>query len=323
MNILFYFFLPATILLLAYTWLYFTLGRAMALAEAAWTDLNDLIVKRNTIVLGLIRLLEDRVSEVKEVADNVRKYGKLSAIAITSEEKALNAELFRKNLAETMEIAKASPEVTIDPDFIKACRELRDIEYKVDTVSLRYNNLVFRHNSIISGSITGIPAALLRVAKRPYFAAGHNGMTEKPVGKINSKVRDLADTFILAIDKDTIINCSCGLDIRIPSDFRSERVVCQLCKTSHEVPSQHLRAAAALLGQDVPMEFVPKALGTDNKDTKHARGWGLLSCTCGNVAQLSPDFSAPYVRCSSCGNKIKPKSREDQNVSAVTNGGGR
>ena len=314
MSLYLYFFLPVATLLLVYVRLYLDLNSLMDKTATSWNDFKELIIERNTIALSLLKLAENRIPQGIAVSDNVRKYGKLSAISNTTGERAENAELFRKNLAEFLEISQKSPEIPNDPNFVKVCRELRDVEYRIDTTALKYNNFAFRLNQKIANPITGILTGILKVTEKPYFAVVHSKTPVDQGSKSNTRVRDLADAFILAMDKNSFVTCSCGLDIRIPPDFKHKKVFCQLCETSHDIPDQQLRAIEALIGKTPSFgnSESPEEVGQTVK--KEARGWGVLTCSCGNIAQLSPQFEAPHVRCSSCGNTISPKPRQGQSI---------
>jgi heat shock protein HtpX len=85
-----------------------------------------------------------------------------------------------------------------------------------------------------------------------------------------------------------IMNCACGVGIRVPADFKRPAILCPRCGRSNDLP-----AARATADPREPMTY-----------RRHGTGWESFKCECGAATHLSPSFLASSVTCSKCGRKI-------------------
>jgi len=108
-----------------------------------------------------------------------------------------------------------------------------------------------------------------------------------------------------------MLQCACGLKVKIPPGYRKNEIKCPRCGRIHPVPTAVVAGATAALEgladeekgrrQAAPAES-PRAAFT------HTSGrWSSFRCPCGGTVQLSPNFSAPEVRCRRCGRMIDVK----------------
>ena len=121
------------------------------------------------------------------------------------------------------------------------------------------------------------------------------------------QARQLGD-LMRAVNNYVFLTCACGLKIKIPPDFKQSKVTCPRCGRKLDVPIKNIKNAAAVMGA----AKIHNDAGIDGQHiekpfyVRKARdGWESLSCPCGNLIQISPDFSGKYVVCPHCGRKIE------------------
>jgi heat shock protein HtpX len=103
--------------------------------------------------------------------------------------------------------------------------------------------------------------------------------------------------------------CSCGVRIKIPPDFKRDKINCPRCGREHAIPAAELAAVAAAtavgVGKGVPgARKVPPPL-PPMRYRRKAEGWESFRCRCGHTVQLSPSFDASSVRCPKCRQPIE------------------
>jgi hypothetical protein len=281
-----------------FLWNMFRLVKISGDISDAMKDLDPALEKRNVTALDLIRTSEKILSPENPLVDNIRKYGRLSAGASSFKEKILNVTLFQNSLSELLtEMSDHHHKTVREPGFISSYVELLKIEEVIDARATRYNSLLLRFNGMLSGPLMNLLARMLKMPEMGFFPEKRSPLPKIPTIEPVSRDRDLADVLISNIDTGAAIKCRCGLEIKIPPDFKEEKIFCQMCGESHEIPSQLTRATEAMLKGHTFLDPTRRTAGI-------GRGWGSLRCTCGNVIQLSPGFEASYVKCFSCGRKI-------------------
>lgn len=125
-------------------------------------------------------------------------------------------------------------------------------------------------------------------------------------------VREVGD-LIRAVNKFIFIGCLCGLKIKVPPEFKGDKLSCPRCGRQHEVPHESMKEAAAILG-------AAAVLGKDGKEkqdtkepldkeqqvyTRKGTGWESFGCRCGRIVQISPAFSGSHIMCSACKKAIR------------------
>ena len=125
------------------------------------------------------------------------------------------------------------------------------------------------------------------------------------------KVREVGD-LIRAVNHYVFIACLCGMKIKVPPDFKKEKVACPKCGRVHQVPLAEFKEAAAILAAGAAIggkKGVP-GVKTQEKEQKQlykrvGTGWETFSCTCGKTMQVSPAFSGSHLKCSNCKRTIE------------------
>ncbi len=108
------------------------------------------------------------------------------------------------------------------------------------------------------------------------------------------ETRELGD-LIRAVNQYRFLTCNCGLRIKVPADFKREKIICPKCWHELQVPGTGQPKETA--AHSAPIEYVRK--GT---------GWETFSCVCGQPVQVSPSFCGSHMDCRACGRRIVIKS---------------
>ncbi|MBU1625861.1 M48 family metallopeptidase [bacterium] len=118
--------------------------------------------------------------------------------------------------------------------------------------------------------------------------------------------RDLGD-LMRAINQYLFLVCACGLKIKIPPDFKEDKITCPKCSRVLEVPLGQLTAATAAMAAGA---------GSTDQRTLHVQeeemqtynrigdGWETVVCKCGMPNQLSPAFRGAHITCRNCNRRI-------------------
>lgn len=118
------------------------------------------------------------------------------------------------------------------------------------------------------------------------------------------KTRDIGD-LMRAVNSYAFLTCVCGLKIKIPPNFKNEKLSCPRCGRGHDVPLSQVKAVAAALGAGIAKE---RAQPTQAQVyTRTGQGWESFNCSCGKLLQISPQFCATIVNCPTCGRKTEIK----------------
>lgn len=120
---------------------------------------------------------------------------------------------------------------------------------------------------------------------------------------MRQKARDLGD-LIRAVNHYAFLICQCGLKIKIPPNFKQEKIFCPRCKRQLEIPLSNLKTAAVMMGVNLAQEVTQQ--GEEGQVYKRkSAGWESFSCKCGGLLNISPAFMSPQMQCHACKRKIK------------------
>lgn len=91
------------------------------------------------------------------------------------------------------------------------------------------------------------------------------------------------------------LRCNCGLEISVPEGYEQDSIRCIRCGSVLPIPSVSPLPAERGEGQGEgpPLQY-----------TRAGHGWESFRCECGRTVQISPAFSAPFIRCNHCGRQI-------------------
>jgi heat shock protein HtpX len=156
-------------------------------------------------------------------------------------------------------------------------------------------------------------SALAQETAQPVRPASEEGEQDK-----RQRMREAGD-LLRKVNQFIFLPCACGLTLKLPPDFKKDKVACPRCHKELEVPVAQLATAAQLgelmAGQTQPPLRVaaprvsqgPAAAGL--QITRQGNQWQSFRCSCGNVLHLAPNDIDPEVTCPSCGQKTTIVSR--------------
>lgn len=141
------------------------------------------------------------------------------------------------------------------------------------------------------------PSGLKDMAQIPIRQASPETAEEKSKKDERRNVGDL----IRALNQFYFLACSCGLRVKIPSDFKQDRLICPRCLKQLVIPRAQEKISEAVVAGSLTAGAGAGALEYARKGA----GWETFFCSCGKPLQLSPLFCASYVTCKSCGRKTE------------------
>ena len=154
------------------------------------------------------------------------------------------------------------------------------------------------------------PSALHDIADTSFRKP--SSVEKEDVGSPKDQARQLGD-LMRAVNNYAFLACACGLKIKIPPDFKQNKITCPRCGRQLDVPLRDLKSSAAVIGAGTAAQKVQQK-NDDTQVREHiekpfyvrkTNGWETLSCPCGNLIQISPAFAGKYAVCPRCGRKIE------------------
>jgi heat shock protein HtpX len=149
-----------------------------------------------------------------------------------------------------------------------------------------------------SGGI--VPPSALRDSKT--IPVRESKIPQRKPQERKTQARDVGD-LLRALNRYVFVTCLCGLKIKIPPDFKQEKLECPRCGRKHQVPIADAKRVAAVLGAATAL-----GAGTAKKEVyaRKSTGWESFNCpSCGNLIQISPLFAGTQLRCQNCRTIIK------------------
>ncbi|MDP8246075.1 MAG: M48 family metallopeptidase [Candidatus Hinthialibacter antarcticus] len=133
------------------------------------------------------------------------------------------------------------------------------------------------------------------IGERSLHEAEEVGVRESSVKPSSKKkgleqIREINDLFA-RVDGLLPIACVCGMQLKIPQEYKKDQVACPRCGVAHEVPKAK-----------------PGAAKQSQTYQRSGGGWQSFRCQCGKTVQLSPKFSGESINCQGCGDSIKIES---------------
>ncbi len=159
----------------------------------------------------------------------------------------------------------------------------------------------------VRGARRGVipPSALAQSEAQPIRAA-QPGEAERDS---RQQMRDAGDV-LRRVNQFLFLPCTCGLKLKLPPDFKQDKVSCPRCHHELEVPTAQI-AAAAQVGELMADQQAPLRVATPRSPetaalqlARQSGQWQSFRCTCGNVLHASPTETANEVTCAKCGRMI-------------------
>ena len=128
-------------------------------------------------------------------------------------------------------------------------------------------------------------------------AAGRRKMSKK------KGMREVGD-LMRAVNQYAFLACACGLQIKVPPDFKKQTVRCPRCRRENQIPAAGLAILAAAAGAISPPKS-KTAPQTPLTYRRRGKGWESFRCSCGTLLQLSPVFKGAKIQCPTCQRQTK------------------
>lgn len=122
--------------------------------------------------------------------------------------------------------------------------------------------------------------------------------TPEPEQTPVDKAREVHD-LLAGLSGLIFVPCACGVNIKLPPNFGRESVKCPRCGRANSVH----KAVEKEEGSD-PFASPGSRAKPVMRYERQGRGWESFKCSCGQVNQISPAFSAPHMKCRGCGRRI-------------------
>jgi len=158
----------------------------------------------------------------------------------------------------------------------------------------------------IKGKQNIIPSSGIREKKKINIRTAVVSTQAKSTKK---STRDLGD-LMRAVNKYMFLSCACGLKMKLPPNFKKDKINCPRCGRINHVPIAELAAMSGMIAGNEETDII-----RNNEPAKQdsfvynrtGKGWESFSCRCGSPKQLSPAFNKSSFVCNKCGRKIVVK----------------
>ncbi len=147
------------------------------------------------------------------------------------------------------------------------------------------------------GLAPGSPASALTGGETAAVRAAHPD-AGKPATRSDS--RGVGDA-LRGAGKFVFLPCACGLQVKLPPNFKKKRITCPRCGARLTLPAAVPAGAGGPEGSAQGLEV-----------ERRAKGWMSFSCSCGELINLSPAFAADHTTCKKCKRRISVKDRANK-----------
>lgn len=149
----------------------------------------------------------------------------------------------------------------------------------------------------------GLPASALAGSPRvPVRQAHSEAAAEK---RSRAQLRQATDA-IRNANKYMFLACACGLQMKLPPNFKHDHVKCPRCSRDVAVPVAQMAAIAQVT--DALAEQTKAGAHPSQKEqleiVRDGKGWTTFRCPCGGTVNVSPNFAGTHAVCGKCGRKI-------------------
>ena len=159
----------------------------------------------------------------------------------------------------------------------------------------------------IMGKQNIIPSSGIREKRKINLRTVAAASTQDKSAK--KSTRDLGD-LMRAVNKYMFLTCACGMKMKLPPNFKKDKINCPRCGRENHIPIAELAAIEVLNTETKKQDTITNSVPTKNDSFVYNRtgeGWETFSCLCGSPKQLSPAFKKSSFVCNKCGRKIVVK----------------
>jgi len=163
-----------------------------------WADLDAKLRSREVLIPDLVSTVKDHVPDEEGVFTGIADTRGRLALAATPATRAAAEEALTAALGRLLDVAKSSPELNADEDFLRLRIELADAEKRIDVSRERYNENAEIYNMCTGGFLVSFVAGRLGFPPRERYeppkvpteshgeAAPGKAETER-IGEMNGK----------------------------------------------------------------------------------------------------------------------------------------
>ncbi|MEA3364421.1 MAG: M48 family metallopeptidase [Candidatus Hydrogenedentes bacterium] len=163
------------------------------------------------------------------------------------------------------------------------------------------------------GAAAGIPASALAAGAGAAIREAHPDAQREPKKAQQKAQWRQATDAVRSANNFAFLTCPCGLRLKLPPNFKKDKVTCPKCHRELTIPVAAMATAGAIghtlenVAQTPPP--VPKRRGKHGQEkplvVKRKPGtWTTFRCPCGQTNNLSPSLNVDTVRCRRCGRTI-------------------
>jgi heat shock protein HtpX len=137
------------------------------------------------------------------------------------------------------------------------------------------------------------------------------------------RMREAGDV-LRKVNQFLFLPCVCGLKLKLPPDFKQDKVSCPRCHRELEVPVAQVAAAAqvgALMAEQAQAPLrtaTPKveqaSPGAALQIARQGSGWASFKCTCGQPLHIAPGEGPQDIECPKCGQHVSVNQENNRNL---------
>lgn len=140
-------------------------------ADAAWSEIDNQLQRRNDLVPNLVATVKGFAEHEKEVLTEVTEARSRVAGANSPEESMAASNDLSGALARLLVVVERYPELKADQSFLRLQDELAGTENRLAVARMRYNDASRIFNTSAKSFPTLVTAKLFDFESRPYFEA--------------------------------------------------------------------------------------------------------------------------------------------------------
>jgi LemA protein len=148
---------------------YNTLVTEREAADAAWSEVDNQLQRRNDLVPNLVETVKGYAKQEQDVLVKVTEARSRVAGAGTPAEKIQASNELSGALSRLLVVAERYPDLKSNQNFLRLQDELAGTENRLAVARMRYNEAVRTYNTTSKRFPTNLVAKMFGFAEKPYF----------------------------------------------------------------------------------------------------------------------------------------------------------